>query len=133
LARAILNLWLALRCGKVRTQEKIMHGDGGSTLMSRRMRAHANFTEFTPLVLILFVLVESVLGSSIWLWGVAALYVIARILHAIGMDADVGGPPRMIGILGTFLVTLGLAGAAAYGSYTLASMAGDPHSTMVSL
>jgi uncharacterized protein len=123
---ALINLWLALRCGSVRTKEKILHGDGGSTLLGRRMRAHANFAEFTPIVLILFVLCEYTLGSSIWLWAVAALYLVARILHGIGMDNDSEGKPRMIGILVTFLVTLGLAITAAYGSYAIASASAAP-------
>jgi uncharacterized protein len=113
---AFINIWLALRCGSVRTKEKILHGDGGSTLLGRRMRAHANFAEFTPIVLILFILVEYTLGSSIWLWAVAALYLVGRVLHAIGMDAEHAGLPRMIGIVVTMLITLGLAITAAYGS-----------------
>jgi uncharacterized protein len=122
---ALINLWLGIRCGSVRTKEKILHGDGGSVLLGRRMRAHANFAEFTPLVLILFVLVEWTLGTSIWLWGVAAVYLIARILHGIGMDKDGENLPRMIGIIGTMLVTLGLAVTAVYSSYSLTQSTGD--------
>ena len=129
-ACALINLWLAVRCGQVRTAEKISHGDGGSVLLGRRMRAHANFTEFTPIVLILFVLVEAALGASIWLWAVAGLYVLARICHAIGMDADKDAPTRMIGILVTFLVTLGLAGTAAYAAYTIMPITDVPENMM---
>lgn len=35
--------------------EKIMHGDGGSAPLMRRMRAHSNFIEYTPIALILIV------------------------------------------------------------------------------
>lgn len=123
---ALINLWLAMRCGSVRTKEKILHGDGGHILMGRRMRAHANFAEFTPIVLILFVLVEWAMGSSPWLWGVAAVYLVARVLHGIGMDADKDAWPRMVGILSTFLITLGLAGTAIYASYDLATAVAAP-------
>jgi uncharacterized membrane protein YecN with MAPEG domain len=123
---AFINLWLAMRCGQVRTKEKIPHGDGGNVLLGRRMRAHANFAEFTPVVLVLFVLVEWSLGSSIMLWAVAVLYLFARILHGIGMDGDGGAKPRMIGVLGTFLITLGLAGTAIYAGYTLTNTAIEP-------
>lgn len=118
---AIINIWLALRCGRVRTDEKILHGDGGSSLLGRRMRAHANFVEFTPIVLILFVLVEMHFGSSIWLWGVAAAYLIGRLAHGIGMDADAAGAPRAAGVIISMLVTLGLAGAAIYAVYDMSA------------
>jgi uncharacterized protein len=118
---ALINLWLALRCGQVRTKENILHGDGGSVLLGRRMRAHANFAEFTPVLLVLCLLVEVTLGSSIWLWAATVLYMVARILHGVGMDAETAGWPRMVGVLVTFLVTLGLAGTAIYAGYTLAT------------
>jgi uncharacterized protein len=118
---AFINIWLAMRCGRVRVQEKILHGDGGSALLGRRMRAHANFTEFTPIVLILFVLVEWTLGPSIWLWAVAAAYLVGRILHGLGMDAELEGKPRMIGILLTMLITVGLSITAIYAHYRLAT------------
>src|SRR3546814_3299217 len=64
---ALLNLWLALRVGRVRTKEKVFIGDGGNDLLTRRMRAHSNFVENTAFVLILLALVELGFGSSIWL------------------------------------------------------------------
>lgn len=104
---ALLNLWLALRVGRVRTKEKVFIGDGGNDLLTRRMRAHSNFVENTAFVLILLALVELGLGSSMWLWGVGALYLVARILHALGMDGMLWG--RMVGTIVTMLTQLGLA------------------------
>src|SRR3546814_10949301 len=37
---ALLNLWLALRVGRVRPRENVFIGDGGNDLLTRRMRAH---------------------------------------------------------------------------------------------
>lgn len=104
---ALLNLWLALRVGRVRTKEKVFIGDGGNDLLTRRMRAHSNFVENTAFVLILLALVELSFGSSMWLWGVGALYLVARILHALGMDGMLWG--RMVGTIVTMLTQLGLA------------------------
>jgi uncharacterized membrane protein YecN with MAPEG domain len=73
----------------------------------RRMRAHANFVENTAFVLILLALVELGVGSSMWLWSVSALYLVGRILHAIGMDGMLWG--RMVGTIITMLTQLGLA------------------------
>ena len=64
-ACALLNLWIATRCARIRISGKILHGDAGNTLLARRMRAHANFVEYTPIVLILFLmagLLERALG-----------------------------------------------------------------------
>ncbi|WP_168453180.1 MAPEG family protein [Sphingopyxis microcysteis] len=104
---ALLNLWLSIRVGRVRTKEKVFIGDGGSEMVTRRMRAHSNFVENTAFVLILLALVELGLGSSMWLWAVGALYLVGRILHAIGMDGMMWG--RMVGTIITMLTQLGLA------------------------
>ena len=104
---ALVNLWLSIRVGRVRTKEKVFVGDGGNELVTRRMRAHSNFVENTAFVLILLALVELGIGSSMWLWGVGALYLVGRILHAIGMDGMMWG--RMVGTIITMLTQLGLA------------------------
>lgn len=116
---ALLNCWLMMRVGKVRTQENIMVGDGGNERVIRRMRAHSNFIESAPFVLILLFLLEAALGSSIWLWGAGAFYLVTRVAHAIGMDGAKGA--RMIGAIGTLLSLLGLAIAALYTVYTAQS------------
>lgn len=111
-AAGLINLWLGIRIGRVRTAEKISVGDGGNERLIRRMRAQANFVEFTPFVLILIFLIELATGTSLLLWGVMALYMVARIAHAFGMDG-IGGA-RVAGILVTMLTLLGLAGYAVY-------------------
>lgn len=103
----LLNLWLTVRVGRVRTRENIFVGDGGNEAVIRRMRAHSNFVENSAFVLILLALVELGIGSSLWLWGAGALYLVARILHALGMDGMKGG--RMAGTVITILTQLGLA------------------------
>lgn len=118
-ACALLNLWLAIRCVRFRIKDKVMHGDAGHALLARRMRAHANFVEYTPIVLILTGLVELAAGASLWLWIVALAYVLARVAHAIGMDADAPTVWRGGGALLTWAITAGLAVAAlliAYGA-----------------
>ncbi len=105
---ALVNMWLAIRCGRVRTSAKIMHGDGGNPLLQRRMRAHLNFAENTPLVLILTLALELAGTPTLWLAIAAALFIIARVCHGIGMDAEQPSRLRGIGVAGTMLVTLAL-------------------------
>ena len=125
----LINFWLAMRCGRVRVKEKILHGDGGSSLLSRRMRAHANFVEYTPFVLILALGLEMAGTPSTWLWVAAAVYLVGRICHALGMDAEQGSPLRMVGIALTFLVMLALVVLALITAYGLIQ-AGDMHSSL---
>lgn len=114
-AAALINFWLGLRISQLRIAKKIMTGDGGDPRMIARMRAHLNFAEYAPLVLILIALVELARGTQTWLWVAAMVFVIGRILHAFGMDGWNLG--RMIGILSTMLVMLGLGLYAAYLGY----------------
>jgi uncharacterized protein len=115
-AAALINLWLAIRVGQVRTREKVMIGDGGNENVIRRMRAHANFTEFTPFILILIGAIELATGTSTWLWAVSSLYLVGRLLHAFGMDGFM--PGRMIGTIITMVSLLGLGGYAIYVAHT---------------
>lgn len=113
---ALLNLWLAIRVGQVRTKEKVLIGDGGNENVIRRMRAHANFVEFTPFILILVGAIEMSLGTSTWLWAVALIFLGGRILHAFGMDGFM--PGRMIGTIITMVSLLGLGGYAIYAAHS---------------
>lgn len=108
-AAALLNFWLAWRVGQKRMSEKVLTGDGGNPVVIARMRAHANFVEFTPFVLILIGLIELAAGTHMWLWAVGAIYLLARIAHAIGMDKPTTNPFRAVGIIVTMLVMVGLA------------------------
>lgn len=111
-AAAFINFWLGYRVGQVRTSEKVSVGDGGNEKVIRRMRAQANFVEYTPFVLILIALIEAAAGTSTWLWVVMAVYMLARIAHAFGMDGLM--PARGTGIAVSMLVMVGLAGYAVY-------------------
>lgn len=105
-AAALINAWLAVRVGRLRLSEKVSLGDGGNARVLGRMRAHANFTEFAPIILILIALIEFAQGTSIWLWIVAVAFLIGRVLHGLGMDGLPKG--RMIGAAVTMTVTIGL-------------------------
>lgn len=108
-AAAIINFWLAMRCGQVRTKEKISIGTGGSDLMERRMRAQLNFVENTPWVLALIGLIELAGKGGAWLPIVGAIYMLGRVAHGLGMDGTSFGVGRTIGTATTMLSQLGLA------------------------
>ena len=104
---ALINIWLSFRVGAVRRAERVSVGDGGNDRVLRRMRAHANFAENAPLTVILVGLIEFAASPSIWLWGFAGFFLLARVAHAFGMDG--WGPGRGIGAGVTLTIQLLLA------------------------
>ena len=110
-AAALLNIWLARRVGQMRLIHKVSIGDGGNEALIARMRAQANFVEYTPFVLILIGLIELAEGSRLWLWIVGVVYILARIAHGFGMDRPRPDPLRlrMIGVITTAIILFGLA------------------------
>ncbi|MBB3035496.1 MAPEG family protein [Alteriqipengyuania lutimaris] len=104
----LLALWLAVRAGRARLKARVGHGDGGDALLARRMRAQINFVETAPFVLALIIVIDLAGRGSGWLAPVAVVFVIGRVLHGFGMDAEKGGWPRQAGIAITMLTLLGL-------------------------
>jgi uncharacterized protein len=117
-ALALINVWLGFRCSRVRISGKVLVGDGGHPLLETRMRAHANFTEYTPFVLILMALLEYGHASRGGLYAAGAIYVLGRIAHAFGMDLRRKSALRAGGALSTWVVLIGLAAWAFYLLFT---------------
>lgn len=108
-AAALINIWLMIRVGQVRGSEKVSVGDGGNEKVLRRMRAHSNYIESAPFVVLLVAAIELASATSpTWLWIVSGLYLLGRIAHGVGMDDGKFGKGRMIGTLITMLTLLGL-------------------------
>lgn len=106
---ALINIWLMIRVGQVRTSEKISVGDGGNENVIRRMRAHSNYIESAPFVVLLVGAIELASPTSpTWLWIISGLYLLGRVAHGIGMDGGKFGKGRMIGTIVTMLTLLGL-------------------------
>ena len=108
-AAALINIWLMIRVGQVRTSEKVSVGDGGNEKVIRRMRAHSNYIESAPFSVLLVAAIELASPMSpTWLWIVGGLYLLGRVAHGVGMDDGKFGKGRMIGTLITMLTLLGL-------------------------
>lgn len=104
---ALLIAWLALRVVARRRGLKVSVGDGGIKELQYAIGAHANATQYIPIVLILLMALEYN-GASKWLvhlFGIAA--VAGRALHARGMlTRDFG--PRVLGMQVTIYTIVGL-------------------------
>lgn len=107
-ASTLLNLWLGGRIAALRTEFRVSVGDGGQEPLLRRMRAQANFIENAPFVLILLGGLELSGANRAGLTAIAVIFIVARILHAIGMDGSEKQRFRMFGMIGSSLATLAL-------------------------
>jgi len=105
-----VNIWLAWRVIAARRAANVTIGDGGSEAVLRRMRAHANFAEYTPIFLFLLAALELAGGDRALLAAAAAAFMLARISHGIGMDGGSVKYFRVAGMSTSTLATVALAG-----------------------
>ena len=108
-AAAIINIWLAMRVGRLRVAQKISIGDDAGGPLTARMRAQLNFVENTAFVLILVAAIELAGAGGEWLAWVSGVYLLARVAHGVGMDGGALARGRTVGVAVTMLTQLGLA------------------------
>ena len=93
---------LTLRVVGVRKAKHVALGDGNDPGLIRRIRAHANFAEYVPLVMILMACAESNGALPVILHPVGILFLAARLAHAYGLSQlDENFKFRIFGMMGT--------------------------------
>lgn len=98
----VLSAWVIAGRGKYRAH----HGDGGEDGLNRRIRAHANFAEYVPIVLILVALLEGSGAAHGTVHALLAPFLAARLAHPVGMVAPVASK-QQFGFRGvSMIVTL---------------------------
>jgi uncharacterized membrane protein YecN with MAPEG domain len=84
----LLFTMLTLQVFRARMRSKVMIGTGQDRLLERAVRAHGNFAEFVPLVLVLVALSEA-MGLAAWaVHGLGAALLVARVCHAAGISRE---------------------------------------------
>jgi uncharacterized protein len=111
-ACATLQLALSALVISRRAHTGISLLDGGDTLLTRRMRAHANLTETAPICLLLLALLELAAAPRALLLATAGLLIVGRLLHASGLVRHGDNWARRAGMVATLLAlsALGAAG-----------------------
>jgi uncharacterized protein len=84
-ALALLFVGLSFRTIYLRHKLDIPLGDGNNRIMLRAIRAHANFSEYVPLVLLLILMVELLHAPSALIHGLGALLCTGRLIHFYGI------------------------------------------------
>jgi len=110
---ALLYAVLGLQVSRLRRGNRVLFGDGDNRELRSAIRAHANFMEYVPIIVLMIALLEmsgTPAARIHWLMG---LLLIARLLHPLGMYV---GPRsmqfqifRVGGIVLTWLVLLAAA------------------------
>lgn len=84
----LLAIWFLVLSVRVvqRRGHGVSLGDGGDTLLLRRIRGHANFAEYVPLILLMMGLLELSRVNGALLHGFGITLVIARLLHGYALS-----------------------------------------------
>lgn len=83
---AMLLLALAYNVGSGRgAQGQLQPGDMGDATLTRAIRAHANFAEHAPTVLLLLLMMALLGFGSVWLHVFGTVFTTGRMIGAIGM------------------------------------------------
>ena len=108
---ALIYLGLSYHVVQRRAGAGISLGDGGDAEMLARVRTHANFGEYVPLILILMALIELQQGAPapLALYAAGATLIVARLAHILGMHRPSPNPFRIAGTALTWTL-LGLLG-----------------------
>jgi uncharacterized membrane protein YecN with MAPEG domain len=101
---ALLFFALSLRVVQMRGTG-ISLGDGGNPAMLRRIRGHANFAEYVPLILLMMAMLELSKFSIYLLHAMGITLLVARLLHGYALSfTDKFKFGRFWGTLLTYIV-----------------------------
>lgn len=104
----LLYFILSVRVVQLRAAHRVSLGDGGQEALLSRIRAHANFAEYVPIILVLLGLIESREGATELLTATGVLLFLVRVAHAVGMARAAPNPFRVVGAAGTWIILIGL-------------------------
>lgn len=101
---ALMQCALTAYVTRRRLQARVSLSDGGDDLLLRRIRAHGNFVETTPMALLLMALLEHGGFSSIGLIAFGSALLLGRILHASSLLTNCASWSRVSGMALTIAV-----------------------------
>jgi uncharacterized membrane protein YecN with MAPEG domain len=87
---ALLFLVLSARVVQMRGKGMPSLGDGGNEQLLRRIRGHANFAEYVPMLLVMLAILENGGLPATWVHALGASLVVARVLHGYALSFTPG-------------------------------------------
>jgi uncharacterized membrane protein YecN with MAPEG domain len=108
---ALLYVVLGLQVSRLRRGHRVVFGDGDNIKLRSAIRAHANFAEYVPIIVLLVALLEMSGLPAMRVHLLMGTLLVARLLHPLGMYV---GPRttqfqmcRIGGIVLTWIVLVG--------------------------
>jgi len=93
---------LSFNAAFIRRKSGLAVGEGDNETLLRAVRAHGNFTEFTPMFLISLIVVDQLSKNCDYVGILGLLFIIGRIFHALSMFLK-KGILRVIGMMLTLI------------------------------
>ncbi|MFQ3235617.1 MAG: putative membrane protein YecN with MAPEG domain [Paraglaciecola sp.] len=101
---AMLFLYLSALVIANRRNKKISLGYGGDKHFLQFIRAHGNFSEYVPLVLVMQLIAEINNSSDLLLHFIGVTLLFGRLIHSFGLRRHTGASwQRVVGMLLTFV------------------------------
>ena len=82
---ALLYVVLGLQVSRLRRGNRVLFGDGDNRELRSAIRAHANFTEYVPIIALMVALLEMSDISAFRVHLLMGTLLVARLIHPLGM------------------------------------------------
>jgi uncharacterized protein len=82
---ALLYAVLGLQVTRLRRGHRVLFGDGDNIKLRSAIRAHANFAEYVPIIVLMVALLEMSGVPGIRVHLLMAALLVSRLLHPLGM------------------------------------------------
>lgn len=104
---ALIYAALALQVIRLRRTNATPFDDGGNEGLRSAIRAHGNFMEYVPIIVLMIAFLE-MSGASLRIHLLMGALVLSRLLHPLGMYATPGSLKFVICRGGSIFLTIGL-------------------------
>ncbi|SFO66430.1 hypothetical protein SAMN05216330_10444 [Bradyrhizobium sp. Ghvi] len=105
---ALIYAALALQVVRLRRSGGAPFDDGGNEGLRSAIRAHGNFMEYVPIIVLMVALLEMSGASALRVHLMMGTLVLSRLLHPLGMYAAPGSLKFTICRAGSIFLTIGL-------------------------
>jgi uncharacterized membrane protein YecN with MAPEG domain len=102
----LLYVVLGLQVSRLRQGNQVLFGDGGNIKLRSAIRAHANFSEYVPITVLMVGLLEMSGMPALWVHLLMAALLVARLAHPLGMYVGPRSLQFQICRVGGILLTL---------------------------
>ena len=105
----LLFVFLSVSVILGRGTKNVSLGDGGDEGFGRQIRAHANFAEYVPFILILLVFIEQAGAAAYMVHGLNIALLVGRLMHAAALTSPTPKAFLRSGGAGLTILTLAVA------------------------